>query len=162
MIVVQLETNVPFTANQRRLVALPNRLRNLQIVARKDIIPAMNKMLRRHWDSKGSAFGHKWAAWALSTYKRRLRRGNIDKGLLRDTDNLSKALFRERANDQRVTVLSDGVEITFNTRVPYAVFHQVGTQFMPERQIFPDPAPETFKREVRAILRARILEVASA
>lgn len=162
MIVVQLETLILFTANQKRLLSLPSRLRNLELIARKDIIPAMNNMLRRHWDTKGSAFGHKWAAWALSTYKRRLRWGNIDKGLLRDTDNLSKALFRDRQNDQRVKAVADGVEIVFNTRVAYAVYHQVGTRFMPDRQIFPDPMPETFKREVRGILRARIMEVASA
>lgn len=162
MIIVQLETHIPFTAAQKKILALPNRLRNLELIARKDIISAMNRMLGRHWDTKGAAFGHKWAGWALSTYKRRLRRGNLEKGLLRDTDNLSRALFRERTNDQRVKTTSEGVEITFNTRVPYAVFHQVGTRFMPDRQVFPDPAPETFKREVRSILRSKILELQSA
>lgn len=162
MIIVQLETSIPFTSNQRRIIALPNRLRNLELVARKEILPLLVSTIRRHWDTKGGAFGQKWAGWAVSTYKKRLKRGNTDKGLLRDTDNLSKALFRERSNDQRVKVTEDGVEITMNTRVPYAVFHQVGTSLMPERQVFPEPMPESFKREVRAILRARILEVESA
>ncbi len=162
MIFVQINTSIPFTTMQRKIISLPNRLRNLQLVMRNDVAPLLNNMLRRHWESKGSAFGHKWAAWQPSTYLRRLKKGNLDKGLLRDTDNMFKALFRERSNDSRIQVDADGVEIRLQLRVPYAVFHQVGTSLMAERQVFPEPLPETFKREVRRIIRARITEAAIA
>jgi hypothetical protein len=41
--------------------------------------------------------------------------------------------------------------------VPYAIFHQVGTAHMPERQVIPDPLPRPFLQSLRQLLREFIL-----
>jgi hypothetical protein len=142
---------------EQHLLKLPNRLRNLRPLMQRGIAPAFNAMLKRHWDSKGAAFGRRWAPWAESTRAARIAKGNAAKGLLRDTDHLFKVLFRERATDNRLRVVAGGVEFRPNVNVPYALFHQVGTSRMPERQVIPDPLPRSFKQECRAIVREFIL-----
>jgi hypothetical protein len=145
------------TKGEQALLALPNRLRNLRPLMQEAIAPEVNAMLKRHWDSKGAAFGHRWAPWAASTKRARIRKGNADKGLLRDTDHLFQAVFRARSTDDRLRIINGGLRLQLNTGVPYAIFHQVGTQFMPERQVIPNPLPNTFIRRVRAVIREFLL-----
>lgn len=154
MISVEIRGYSPrLTPVERKILALPNKLRDIKFIMRTQIAPAMNAMLLRHWESKGAAFGHPWAPWSPRTLAARLRKGNEAKGILRDTDRLFNAIFRDRPADSRLQAVAGGLVLSYNTRIPYAVFHQVGTRFMPERQVFPVPMPDSFKRQVRAILR---------
>lgn len=135
------------------MLLLPNRLRNLRPMMQRGVAPAYNAMLKRHWDSKGAAFGHRWAPLAASTIASKTRRGTIQKGILRDSDHLFKVLFRARATDNRLAIVAGGLRFSGDVSVPYAIYHQVGTQFMPERQVIPDPLPRSFKALVRLIVR---------
>jgi hypothetical protein len=50
-------------------------------------------------------------------------------------------------------MIQGGLRLQLNVAVSYAVYHQVGTQFMPERQVIPDPLPPSFRTEVRKIIK---------
>jgi hypothetical protein len=138
---------------EQQLLLLPKRLVNLRPLMRRGILPLYNRMLKRHWDSKGAAFGHQWAPWAASTLAARTRKGNVAMGLLRDTDHLFRTIFKERMSDDRLKVVEGKVRFQGNIAVPYAIYHQVGTQFMPERQVIPDPLPRSFRESVRNVIR---------
>jgi hypothetical protein len=153
MINVTVNYNPRLSRAEKELIALPNRLSNLRPLMQKGIAPEFNEMMRRHWESKGAAFGHAWAPLAPSTIAAKTRRGTVGKGILRDSDHLFKAVFRARATDDRLKMVAGGIRFQGNVAVPYAIFHQVGTQFMAERQVIPDPLPRSFKATVRAIIR---------
>jgi hypothetical protein len=157
MIIVAVDYNPRLTKGEQALLVLPNRMKNLRPVMIASIAPAVNKMLKRHWDTLGKAFGHPWAPWAESTLRQRIKKGNAGKGLMRDSDHLFKTLFQSRVADNRLRSIRGGLRLQLNTSVPYAVYHQVGTSFMPERQVIPDPLPPTFIRQVRALLREFLL-----
>lgn len=151
---VELNYSPRLTPAEQKLLALPSRLKNLRPLMQRGIAPAANRMQKQWWDSKGTAFGRAgWAPLAASTIKAKKRKGTFDKGILRDTDHLFKAIFRERVSDSRLRVVAGGLRLSLNTGIPYAIYHQVGTQFMPERQVIPYPFPRPFIREVREIVR---------
>lgn len=145
------------TKAQRLLAELPNRLANLRPLMQRVVVPEVDRMMLRHWNSKGAAFGRPWAPWAAATLAKRKRKGNTAKGILRDTDHLFKALFRARASDSRLRSVPGGIRLALNTGVRHAIFHQLGTENMPERQVIPDPLPVTFVRHVRALIKDYVL-----
>lgn len=145
------------TKAEQQLMQLPNRLQNLRPFMKQTVAPRVEAMLLRHWNSKGRAFGHPWAEWAAATLAKRTRKGNVSKGILRDTDHLFKALFRARSADSRLRSVPGGLRLALNTGVRYAIFHQLGTEVMPARQVIPDPLPPTFIRSIRALLKEFIL-----
>jgi len=151
---VEVTFEPTLTKAEQRILKIPNKIANLRQFMIEDVAPAADRMLLRHWQSKGSAFGHKWAPWAASTLARRLKQGNADKGLLRDTDHLFETVFRQRTRDNRLRKIPNGLRLSLNVGVPYAIFHQVGTSLMPERQVIPDPLPGVFVTEVRKLFRA--------
>lgn len=157
MIKVSVQYSPRLSAAEKTLAALPNRLRNLRPVMQRGIAPAFNRMEERHFKSKGAAFGRRWAPWAASTLAARIKKGNASKGIMRDTDHLYRTLLRGREADSRLRLISGGLRLDFNIGVPYAIYHQVGTSRMPERQIIPDPLPRSFMQECRAILREFVL-----
>jgi hypothetical protein len=154
---VEVNYNPRLTRGEQALLELPARLRGLRRLMIQGVAPVVNKMLKRHWDSKGAAFGHAWAPWAPSTLAARIRKGNASKGLMRDTDHLFRVLFRARSTDDRLKIVAGGLRLQLNTGVPYGIFHQLGTSNMPERQIIPDPLPRSFVRTVRDVVRVYIL-----
>lgn len=156
MIRVAVNYNPRLTAAEKLMIALPNRLGNLRKLMINAVAPAFNRMMKRHWDSKGAAFGHRWAPLAPSTIEARTRKGTISKGILRDSDHLFRAVFRARATDSRLQVINGGLRFQGNVGVPYALYHQVGTSTMPDRQVIPDPLPRSFRAEVRALIRTFI------
>lgn len=157
MIGVEVKYTPRLSRGEQNLLQLPNRLRNLRPLMQGAVAPAANRMLLRHWNSKGAAFGHRWAAWAASTLRKRLAKGNASKGILLDTEHLFKTLFRARSTDDRLKVVAGGLRLALNVRVPYSDKHQVGTLYMPARQVIPDPLPLKFRSEVRDIVRQFIL-----
>lgn len=149
---VSVEFNVEPTRTEKRIAELPARLRNMRPLMEHGIAPATNRMLRRHWESKGAAFRQKWAPLEWETIRKRERHGTLSKGILRDTDHLFRAVFRA-AGAARIMSLSDGVRLAVSVKEAKAALHQVGTQFMPERPVIPDPLPTTFRREVTQMVR---------
>lgn len=150
---VEVSMTRRLTKAEQQLMQLPNRLRNLRPFMQQVVAPEANAMLLRHWDSKGRAFGHSWAPWAAATLARRTRKGNVEKGLMRDSDQLFRALFRARSADSRLSSAPGGLRLSLNSGVRHAIFHQVGTEHMPERQVIPDPLPGVFIKKVRALLK---------
>lgn len=154
---VEVTMTRKLTKAQQQLAELPNRLANLRPLMQKVVVPEVDAMLLRHWNSKGAAFGRAWAAWAPATLIKRTRKGNVSKGILRDTDHLFKALFRARAADSRLRSVPGGIRLALNTGVRHAIFHQLGTETMPARQVIPDPLPPSFVRRIRALIKDFVL-----
>lgn len=147
------------TKAEQEIIKMPNRLKDLRPLMKQSIVPRLDRMLKRHWDSKGAAFGHKWVAWSDVTRRKRVAKGNAAKGILRDTDHLFKAVFRQRKTDDRLRVVAGGIRFQANVAVKYALAHQKGVpeRNLPVRQVIPDPLPRSFTQEVRAIVREYIL-----
>jgi hypothetical protein len=160
-----LRTTVDFfprlSAGEKRIAQMLDNVRDLRPLMIRQIAPLTLAMLKRHWDSKGAAFGHKWAPWAKSTAAARERKGNVALGLLRDTDHLYEAIFRTRSTDSRLKNIAGGLRFQLNTQIPYGIFHQLGTKRMPARQIFPQPMPLSFRQDIRGVVRAYILRRAN-
>lgn len=153
IIKVSVEYNPRLTKAETALLQLPNRLRNLRPLMQQGIAPAFNVMERKHWDTRGAAFGHGWAPLAPSTIATKMSKGTLSKGILHDSDNLFRTIFKARAGDDRLKVIRGGLRFEANVGTRYALFHQLGTQFMPDRQVIPDPLPLTFRRTVLNIVR---------
>ncbi len=157
LIRVEVEAVVRVSKSIQQLNELPERLKNLRPVMVGAVAPLANQMLLRHWESKGAAFGHTWAPLAPSTIATRARKGTLAKGILRDTDHLFRAIFRERAADSRLSSAPGGYRLRLDTRIPYAIYHQVGTSNMPDRQVIPDPLPRSFVQDVKKVVREYLL-----
>ncbi len=145
---------------RQSLRELPERLRDPKPLMEQSIAPAAVEMLRRHWDSRGAAFGHAWAPLAPSTLAARIRKGTAGKGPLRDTDNLYLALFRSVSSNRTLQRVANGYRLSLGldqtTRAIdrlKAVWHQAGTATMPARQVIPSPLPRSFRDLVRSLVR---------
>lgn len=93
-------------------------------------------------------FGRPWAPNAPSTLKRKERKGKTGAGgpkVLIDTGNLRNS-FTTKVN-------ASSVEI--GTPVPYAKYHQAGTNRMPRRLLLPDAAavPVEWQMSIIKIIR---------
>lgn len=151
---VEVNYRPRLSPSEKLLLALGDRVKDLRPLMREQIAPAANRMLLRWWNSNGNGT---WAPLALSTVKAKIRKGTFGRGTLRDTLHLFKTLFQERSTDSRLQVVGRGLRLQLNTGVPYAIYHQVGTSRMPQRQVIPDPLPTSFTRECRALIRAYLL-----
>lgn len=149
---VAVEFDVTLTRFERRVAELPERLRNLEPLMREGIAPATEKMLRRHWDSKGAAFRRKWAELAPATILKRERHGTLSKGILRDTDHLFRQVFRAAGAGQ-IRARSHSVQLIVSVKEKKAMLHQHGTEHMPARQVIPDPLPSGFRQLVTRMVR---------
>jgi hypothetical protein len=148
-VVVEVRTSRRLTRAEQKLIELPNRLGRLRQFTQKTLAPEAQKMVLKHWRTKGSAYGHKWAPWAEETLRKRLLKGNVDKGILRDSDTLFNSLTKPQAI--KLEYLPNGVRLSLNTGVPYSIFHQMGTRYMPARLVLPMPLPPTFVRTIRKL-----------
>lgn len=158
MIRVEVEYNPRLTGAEKLLLALGDRLKDLRPLMREEIAPAANRMLERWWSSNGN---DTWAPLEPATVRKKIRKGTFSKGTLHDTDHLFKTLFRDRDTDSRLRVIAGGLRLSLNIGVPYAIFHQVGTSYMAERQVIPDPLPASFIKEARGLIRQFLLKRAS-
>lgn len=160
-----IRVNVTHTRNLTKkelaLRQLPNRLAvpALRAFMKKVLVPEVDRMMLRHWSTKGRAYGHTWPELADETIRKRTDKGTIHKGILVDTEHLFKTIFKERLKDSRLRAVSGGVRLALNVGVRYAKFHQYGdpAKNLPIRQVVPDPLPPSFVRTIRALIRAYIL-----
>lgn len=149
---VSVTFDVEPTRTEKRIAELPERLRNLKPLMEQGIAPATDRMLRRHWESKGAASRQSWAPLAPETIRKRERHGTLSKGILRDTDHLFRAVFRA-GSAGNITTRGSGVRLSVSVKEKKAALHQVGTQFMPERHVLPDPLPASFRQLVMKMAR---------
>jgi hypothetical protein len=158
LIRVEVSLTRKLTKAEELLAQLPNRLANLRPLMQNVIAPEVNNMLLKWWNSKGRAYGRGgWPEWAEATLAKRTRKGNVSKGILRDTDHLFKTLFRARSADSRLRLVPGGIRLALNVGVRYAIFHQLGTENMPARQVIPDPLPGVFIKRIRSLVKEFIL-----
>lgn len=145
------------TRGEQEIANLLDNVADFRPLMRFVVAPMTLAMLKRHWDTKGSAFNQKWAAWKPATLRARRRKGNVALGLLRDTDHLFGAIFADRPTDSRLRNIAGGLRFQLNTQVPYAPFLHFGTRFMVARHVVPSPMPEAFRRKLRATIREYLL-----
>ena len=158
MIRVEVDYNPKFSKKELQVLAMPNRLRNLRPLMQFSVAPAFNKMLQKHWDTQGTAFGHSWAPLAQATIDKKSREGTLSRGILVSSGHLLQALFRERSTDSRLQMIAGGLRFQANVSVPYAIYHQVGTSNMPDRQVIPDPLPRSFRIDLLRLVRKYIVD----
>lgn len=151
MLTVSVSYTPRLSEAEQALLELPGRLRNLEPVVSQAIAPAADAMLRRHWETQGRAFGHPWKPLAPSTLAERIRKGTANKGPLRDTDTLFRAVFSSAA--RRIARTATGVRLSLMPDDPKWMFHQLGTRRMPQRQVIPQPLPRTFRDVCREFVR---------
>lgn len=149
------------TPKEQQLLGLRDRLARLDVLMEQGIAPETADMLTRHWETKGAAFGHPWAPWAASTFRARVRKANVAKGILRDRDDLFRSLFESIRLGRRLVRVNNGLRLSLVPDDPAQRekfgWHMRGTRRMPARQPVPSPLPRSFRDRVRAITRDFIL-----
>jgi hypothetical protein len=149
------------TAGERQLLALGDRLRNLPSFVREAFAPEATALVARQWDSKGAAFGHPWAPWKPATFRARVRKGNVGKGLLDDTGALKASLFDALRGANRIQLIPQGVRFSLAPDDPIERrkfgFLLRGAPSMVARQPVPSPLPRSFRDRLRFLTRDYLL-----
>jgi len=150
-----------FTAAEKQLLSFSDRMRNLKALMTDAIAPETSDMLAQHWESKGAAFGTPWAPWKPSTFRARLRKGNVAKGLLDDSGALKRSLFASVRQATRLQVINGGLRLVLTPANPeqrrkFGLLLR-GTRFMVARPPVPSPLPRSFRDRVRALTRDYVL-----
>jgi phage gpG-like protein len=86
----------------------------------------LRQRIREQFLTEGAAYGQHWLE------RKRETRSSQGKPLLFRTGRLQRS-FQQEGPDHIEE--SDGTTLTFGSRVPYAIFHQIGTRNMPARPI---------------------------
>lgn len=158
-----INTTITYTPRlseaEQQLATLPNRLRNMRPMFDAAIVPLAEAMLTEHWSSKGARFGHTWAALRPSTIAERIRKGTIAKGILRDSDDLMRAVFRSPTSSGAILAIGGGFRLVMGEsviddpieRMKFR-WHMQGTARMPAREPIPSPLPRSFRDQVRAVV----------
>lgn len=155
---VHVTYNPRLTAAEREMLARADRLARLRQVMQGPVRDAINLVIRRQFETEGAAYGPKWKPLARSTRLAKLRAGVLDRGILVFSGAMKKGLLRFRPNDNRLRDTGNSLELDVNFGVfPYS-FHHLGTKRgLPKRQVFPMPAPLSFRRAVRGYFRSFLL-----
>ena len=108
--------------------------------ALREIADDFREMVAQQFASEGRAGGTPWAARHHPSVPSSLRRGSAKRGVVKG--NTSPLLVRTGAlRDSLIGLGAAHVEemdersLTLGSRLPYAIFHQLGTRHMPARPI---------------------------
>lgn len=116
--------------------------------AMDDVLDTLRTSARRQFDSQGVYGSAGWAPLAASTLARKQREG-LDPRILHETHRLRDSLT-ERGNPEELAISRrDGAD--FGSLVPYARYHQGGTEHMPRRR--PVQLPELDRRQAIRIIQ---------
>lgn len=96
---------------------------------------------RRIVTAKTDPYGHRWAPWAFSTMRARMRDGTFGRGLLYKTGQLLRS----------ITATIKGGEVTVSSSVPYAQYLQEGRANMRPRVIFDLGSKLSFNRLTKSL-----------
>jgi phage gpG-like protein len=86
----------------------------------------LKERVREQFQTEGAAYGQHWLE------RKRETRGSKNRPILFQTGRLQRS-FQQEGPDHIEE--SDGTTLAFGSRVPYAIFHQLGTRKMPARPI---------------------------
>lgn len=147
------------TAAEQQLAALPSRLRNLRPLMVRGIAPLAEQMIRRHETTEGAAFGHQWQELADSTIAAKARKGTLGAGILHDTGDLFRAIYRSLTSGAAIVAINGGLRLVLGAgalddpieRLKFR-WHMLGTRRMPARQPIPSPLPRSFRDDVRKLV----------
>ena len=94
------------------------------------------------WKEEKDPYERKWADLSPSTKRQKRKRGGYQ--ILVDTGTLLNSFTVEAEKDS----------VRIGTAVPYAKYHQLGTEKMPQRMLLPDPErlPERNWESIREII----------
>lgn len=107
---------------------------------------------KKQFGSQGAAYSGGWAPLAASTVRYKAARG-LDPRILHATGRLRRSFTTKGDPDHVYRASAD--EMFVGSRVPYAKFHQLGTQRMPRRRPF--QLDEAARRDVVKILQAHLV-----
>jgi phage gpG-like protein len=85
----------------------------------------LRRRIREQFQTEGAAYGDHWLE------RKRETRGSKNRPILFRTGRLKQSFLEGPEHIEE----SDGTTLAFGSRVPYAIFHQLGTRKMPARPI---------------------------
>lgn len=140
----------------RRYTDIIKRLLNMQPVLDFRVIQLAQEMFKDQFETEGAS------AWApLSEgYRARKERDRPGKTILRYDDLMFAALTQNLGADSVFTQRAGGtsvLDINVDPDIGYWIFHQLGTDTMPARELLPDPLPPEFLSELKRVVRAYIV-----
>lgn len=112
----------------------------------------MEKVEQDQFDSEGHG---QWATLADSTLAEKQRLGFPEQILVRTGD------LKDSLTDPGRAASKQPFSMTWGTDVPYAIYHQLGTEKMPERQVIPDPFPVEDRRKLEVAMVTWINEMSA-
>lgn len=165
MLTANITVTTRLSAAEQQLAELPNRLRNFRPLMTQTIAPLAKNVIEQHKASEGKIFGHPWRKLAPSTIAARIRKGTLGKGILDDSGDLFRAIFRSLASGAAIKPIAGGLRLVLGEsaiddpleRLKFR-WHMRGTKVggverMPARQPIPSPLPRSFAEQVRALVR---------
>jgi len=111
---------------------------HLQPALAGPVAEAVHEFFGDVFASEGAAGGSAWAPLAASTREAKPE----GKTILRRTDTLWKSLVV--ADDENGYTLATDAELIVGSSVVYGIWHQLGTERMPRREIVPDTVPQEY------------------
>jgi phage gpG-like protein len=99
--------------------------KEIQALEIQRISEELRRRIREQFETEGAAYGDHWLE------RKRETRGSQGKPILFRTGRLKQSFLEGPEHIEE----SDGQTLTFGSRVPYAIFHQLGTRKMPARPI---------------------------
>lgn len=106
----------------------------------------------RQFNSQGGAFSGGWKPLAPSTLAHKAAHG-LDHRILHATGRMRKSFTNKSHKDHVYRASAD--EMFVGSRVPYAPFHQLGTQRMARRRPF--ELNEAVRRDIMKLLQAHLV-----
>jgi hypothetical protein len=146
---------------QVRFALLAGRFEDYTPVLQSSVVATLREMETLHFETEGGLFDKPWAPLSPETIKDRARKGYPGDPIMVREGRLKKSLAAPvRTADSIVEVSKFG--LVFGTMVDYADYHQQtkgpGKGIIPERQVIPDPIPETVIEEIRENIRDYLVE----
>jgi phage gpG-like protein len=115
---------------ERDLMRLGDNLKNAKAGFRL-LVDDLLEIERKQFESEGRRSSGGWAPLAESTLQQKMASGEENK-ILVDTGALRDSLTK-RGNPGQLLKITN-LEFRFGSKVPYMVFHQLGTVNMPQRR----------------------------
>lgn len=153
---------------EKRLAFLRGRFANPKPVLAGSVRQLIRRMLLQQRNTRGSYGGVTWPPLSDYTIKRKTRAGVAGKGPLRFNDTLYNSLLKVADANRFEEITEHGYTLRSMAVVDrgdqwdgyaYGLTHQLGLGNVPQRQIVPDPLPQSFIRDLRRVIRGYLVGV---
>lgn len=161
---VPLRVELHDSRAERKFARLNHLFANFRPVMAGPVRTLVRKAVIEQFRTRGRWGGSEWQELAESTIARKRAAGVLRKGPLKFTSKLYASLTvighplrRERITKQGYTLRSMRRS---RKGFPIGAAHQTGTSdgHVPQREIFPQPMPASFIRELRSVVRGYLVE----